>query len=317
LKSEVELDALVKKRAVARAQMDLYRASAHKLGESAILQRNLEQNLKAAEQEYLLYASKHEEARIGDALDENGILNVAIAQYATEPALPVWPFWSAMCVSLVGAYAFSTGAVFVTDYFDPSFRNSSEIAEFLGGPVLTSLPSTSARAPPEGHMSAGTGVWKPTPVGPENRPRRRQSKPVVPTEFGACARGPMLTLARQVFLPGASHQRKHVLVVGIDRETTILQLSEQLAVAASLLTAGRVALVDTSPRAGQHPGKKNPRNHTGSETSGRIWSDMSKHVSRVPADLFWGGNPSPDVDDCRLQELEKFGPGLLLGFSDT
>jgi uncharacterized protein involved in exopolysaccharide biosynthesis len=124
--------------------MDLYRASAHKLGQSAILQRNLEQNLKAAEQEYLLYASKHEEARIGDSLDENGILNVAIAQYATVPALPVWPFWSAMCVSLVGACAFSTGAVFVTDYFDPSFRNSSEIAEFLGVPVLTSLPSTSA-----------------------------------------------------------------------------------------------------------------------------------------------------------------------------
>jgi hypothetical protein len=97
--------------------------------------------VKAAEDKYLLYSSKREEARIGDALDQNGVLNVAIAQQPRAPALPEWSFLAATWFSFIGACGFSTAMVFVNDYFAPSFRTPEEVFEFLGSPVLASLPA--------------------------------------------------------------------------------------------------------------------------------------------------------------------------------
>ena len=45
------------------------------------------------EESYLLYVKKQEEARMDDALDERGIVNVAIAEHPVAPALPVWSAW--------------------------------------------------------------------------------------------------------------------------------------------------------------------------------------------------------------------------------
>ena len=141
LKSEVELRALEEKRAVTREQVDAYHAAAQKLEESAIAQHDLEQQVKAAEDKYLLYSNKREEARIGDALDQHGLLNVAIAQQPRAPALPVWSFLASSCFCFVGAAGFSTAIAFVNDYFSPSFRTPTEVFEFLGSPVLASLPA--------------------------------------------------------------------------------------------------------------------------------------------------------------------------------
>src|SRR2546427_4639833 len=44
-------------------------------------------NVKAAEDNYLLYLRKQEEARISDALDRRQIVNVSIAQAATVPEM--------------------------------------------------------------------------------------------------------------------------------------------------------------------------------------------------------------------------------------
>jgi uncharacterized protein involved in exopolysaccharide biosynthesis len=139
LKSQVQLRALERKQAAAREQVIAYRVTAAKLEQSAVAQHDLEQQVKAAEDKYLLYSNKREEARIGDALDQNGVLNVAVAQPPTVPALPVWSFLAATCFSFIGACGFSTAIVFVTDYFDPSFRTPEEVVEFLGSPVLASL----------------------------------------------------------------------------------------------------------------------------------------------------------------------------------
>jgi capsular polysaccharide biosynthesis protein len=46
---------------------------------------------------------------------------------------------------LVGATGFSTAIVFAADYFDPSFRTPDEVADFLGSPVLVSLPAANER----------------------------------------------------------------------------------------------------------------------------------------------------------------------------
>jgi len=143
MKALVELQVLLKRQGVSRAQLAGYKQTAEKYGESVLTQGDLEHKLKAAEDKYLLYSNKREEARIGDALDENGILNVALAEDPRVPALPTWPLWAATCLSFAAACIFSTGIAFVADYFDPSFRTPDEVFDLLGSPVLASLPARS------------------------------------------------------------------------------------------------------------------------------------------------------------------------------
>ena len=145
LKNEIELQTLAQKRMAVREQVLAYQQDAEKLAENAIAQQDLEQQVKAAEDKYLLYSNKREEARIGDALDRNGVLNVAIAQPPRAPALPTWTFLAATCCAFIGAGVFSTGVVFATDYLDPSFRTADEVVRFLGSPVLVSLPAAVER----------------------------------------------------------------------------------------------------------------------------------------------------------------------------
>ncbi|HEX6805357.1 MAG TPA: hypothetical protein VF133_16885 [Terriglobales bacterium] len=146
LKNMVEMEALEKKEKVAREQLAVYRSEAERLGEGAVVQSDLEDKLKAAEGKYLLYARKREEARIGDALDRTGILNVTLAEPPRVPALPVWPLWAMACLSVATAGILSTGAAFTADYLDSSFRTPHEVIRILGTPVLASLPGPENRS---------------------------------------------------------------------------------------------------------------------------------------------------------------------------
>jgi len=77
---------------------------------------------------------------MGDALDEGGIVNVAIAESPVVPALPVWPAGAVVLVGCIVALTAGTGAAFVADYLDPAMRTPEEALECLEIPVLASLP---------------------------------------------------------------------------------------------------------------------------------------------------------------------------------
>ena len=95
---------------------------------------------KAAQDNYLLYVKKREEARMGDALDEGGIVNVAIAEQPVVPALPVWPAGVVLLVGFAAALTSGTGAAFAADYLDPALRTPEEVLRCLEIPVLASIP---------------------------------------------------------------------------------------------------------------------------------------------------------------------------------
>lgn len=141
IKTLVELQALQRREAIAHAQVSEYRRKSEWLAQNVIEQDELSHKLKAAEDKYLLYSSKHEEARIGDALDQSGILNVTLAEQPHVPALPVSPLWLTSCISLAVACVASTGSVFIADYVDPSIRTPQEVMRTLRTPVLASLPA--------------------------------------------------------------------------------------------------------------------------------------------------------------------------------
>lgn len=138
--AEVERSALQAREAAAQAQAVAYRWMAQKLGADAVTQDDLLSTEKAAEENYLLYVKKQEQARMDDALDERGIVNVAIAEEPVAPALPVRSGWTVLALGLVAAAVAGTGSAFAADYLDAGFRNADDVTAYLSAPVLASLP---------------------------------------------------------------------------------------------------------------------------------------------------------------------------------
>jgi uncharacterized protein involved in exopolysaccharide biosynthesis len=139
-KAQVEMKGLEGREATTSAELMGYHRLARQLGEDAIRQDDLTSSEKAAQENYLLYVKKREEARMGDALDEGGIVNVAIAEQPVVPALPVWPAGVVVLVGFAAALTAGTGAAFAADYLDPALRTPEEVLRCLEIPVLPSIP---------------------------------------------------------------------------------------------------------------------------------------------------------------------------------
>jgi uncharacterized protein involved in exopolysaccharide biosynthesis len=139
-KAQVEKKGLEARAATTNIQLAGYRSIARQLGDEAIVQDDLTSSEKAAQENYLLYVKKREEARMGDALDEDGIVNVAIAEQPVVPALPVWSAGAVVLVGFFGALGLGSGAAFAADYLDPALRTPEEVFACLEIPVLASLP---------------------------------------------------------------------------------------------------------------------------------------------------------------------------------
>lgn len=138
-RSQVQLRGLLAREAAVTTEEGAFRQIARKFGEDAITQEDLLGKEKAALENYLLYVKKQEEARMDDALDERGIVNVAMAQEPTAPALPVRSAWIVLAFGFVAAGTTATGAAFVADYLNPVFRDPDDVVAYLNSPVLASL----------------------------------------------------------------------------------------------------------------------------------------------------------------------------------
>ncbi len=143
-KARVELTSLRARREGIVSERFRARAEAHQLGKAAIQQQDLLRSMKTAEETYLLYTRKTEEARIADALDERGIVNVILAEPPVAPALPKRSPASVMLIGVFGAAITSILLAFTVDYLDPAFRTPEEVADILRAPVLASLPRRAA-----------------------------------------------------------------------------------------------------------------------------------------------------------------------------
>ena len=117
-----------------------YHQIARSLETTEIIQGDLLRTIKAAEDNYLLYRRKEEEARISDALDRGRILNVAIAE---APAVPLQAANHRSLTVLFGillATFVTAGLVFASEYLASTFRTPTEVESFLNIPVLASMP---------------------------------------------------------------------------------------------------------------------------------------------------------------------------------
>jgi uncharacterized protein involved in exopolysaccharide biosynthesis len=143
-KAQVQRDGLRARQSDASIQVASLHRFAEQMQSDAVDQQGLMRTAKAEEDSYLLYLRKREEARIGDALDERRILNVAIVEPPTVPALPTHSvlLYLLLCFGL--AMGFGVGIAFTAEYFDPTIRTPDEAYGLLEVPVLAWLPEAAA-----------------------------------------------------------------------------------------------------------------------------------------------------------------------------
>lgn len=138
--AEVQLRGLRARSVATSVQEAAYQTMTRQLGEDAIAQDDLENTEKAAQESYLLFVKKREESRMADALDQRGIVNVALAEEPVAPALPAMSTWTLLALGLAAAGTAGTGAAFIADHLDPAFRTPEDVVAYLNAPVLASLP---------------------------------------------------------------------------------------------------------------------------------------------------------------------------------
>ena len=148
-KTQVERESLRAREQTARAQIASLHGLAREMQSESVAQQDLMRNAKAAEEDYLIYRRKREQARIGDALDEQHILNVALLEPPIAPALPVHSMFFYFMIAIGLGTAASTAVAFVAEYYDPTIRTPGEAHELLQVPVLAWLPADSSRVPLE------------------------------------------------------------------------------------------------------------------------------------------------------------------------
>jgi uncharacterized protein involved in exopolysaccharide biosynthesis len=139
-KAKADDSGLQARAAAIQATVARYQGKAHDLEQKGILQQSLLRKVKTEEENYLLYQHKREEARMTDALDSKRILNVALAEVPTTPALPSNSPWTVMLLGTLLAISVSVGMAFTLEYTDPSLRTPSEVFSELNIPVLAAVP---------------------------------------------------------------------------------------------------------------------------------------------------------------------------------
>ena len=140
-KAQVQWDGLRARQSDSSTQVSSLRTFAQQMQSDWVDQQDLMRAAKAEEDNYLLYLRKREEARIGDALDEHRILNVAIVEPPVAAALPTHSVLLYFLLAFGLAMAFSVGVGFTTEYFDPTIRTPDEAYGLLEVPVLAWLPA--------------------------------------------------------------------------------------------------------------------------------------------------------------------------------
>jgi uncharacterized protein involved in exopolysaccharide biosynthesis len=124
-----------------QAQVADQRRQLDSLNQKGLTIDDLRREARAAEDAYMLYRKKHEEARISSAMDQQRIVNVSIAQPAQRPLKPVAPRKALnLILGLLLGIMGGLGLAFLTEYFDHSFTTGRELEARLGIPLLGTIP---------------------------------------------------------------------------------------------------------------------------------------------------------------------------------
>jgi uncharacterized protein involved in exopolysaccharide biosynthesis len=139
-KQQLQLAGMQGRRNILGQQTQSYSQRLRELDDITAAEDDLLRSQKEAEDNYLLYSKKTEEARIGESLDRQKIANVAIAEPPTEPHLPSKPHVGLnLALGLVLAGFLSLGGAFAAEHFGNSVERSLELEQLTGLPVFAAV----------------------------------------------------------------------------------------------------------------------------------------------------------------------------------
>jgi len=128
-----------KELSVARRHRE-YRSKQQTLAGLTTRDEDLRRRVKIAEENYLLYQKRQEEARIAEALDRQKFLNVSVVERGAPPALPADRHRSLIALlGLLVAALISIAAALTADHLDRPVQFAPQLSEVSGLPVLASM----------------------------------------------------------------------------------------------------------------------------------------------------------------------------------
>ena len=121
-------------------QVGEYQYQIQKLEQATTVQGDLSRQVKKTEETYQLYAKKQEELRISEALDEQKISNVSIAEAPVVPRSPNNKNRiTAMLIALGLGLGLGLGGAFVAEVMRDTFHTPRELENFTDMPVLATV----------------------------------------------------------------------------------------------------------------------------------------------------------------------------------
>jgi uncharacterized protein involved in exopolysaccharide biosynthesis len=140
-RNQAEHKAIDAKKETQIKQLAYYQNKLEKLNRIKVKLDQLQMAVDVDRQNYLLYLTKFEEARISDAMDNKKISSVSLIEPALPPLKPVFPkvllnVFLGIVLSVFGGL----GLAFFTEYLDNSLEKPNDVEQVLQLPVLASIP---------------------------------------------------------------------------------------------------------------------------------------------------------------------------------
>jgi succinoglycan biosynthesis transport protein ExoP len=128
------LGGLSQRQATLRAELGRYTQASPELG-------HLKSEEKSAGDAYLDYQKKAEEARLGRALDQSGIVNISILERALPPDMPEPAKGGLkMLVAFLASLALGIALALLRDRLDPAVTSDLQAERMTGVPVIERVP---------------------------------------------------------------------------------------------------------------------------------------------------------------------------------
>ena len=138
---ELELETSGIRQASLKSKIEDLQKEANALSEKERIAKELEREVELLSNNYMLYATKAEDARIYTERKRLNLANVSIADRASLPVKPAFPNRLLMLVlSIMAGLVTALIVPFVMEFTDHSFKTSAEAEELLSLPVVCSFP---------------------------------------------------------------------------------------------------------------------------------------------------------------------------------
>ena len=138
---ELEIEILLKKQASLKKRIAELQEEANSLNQKENMLNELKRDVDLFSNNYMLYASKTEEARIYTEREKHDLANISIADRASIPVEPAFPNRLLMLViSVVVGLFGALGIPFLLEFLDHRLKNAEEVEALLDLPVICSFP---------------------------------------------------------------------------------------------------------------------------------------------------------------------------------